>query len=130
DHTGASVTNPTVAATDSANPMLLARFGANSTSTSTLVANTGSVERSRPRTSANRVINPIAAARSTLGSGPHSTTKPNKAPVAAKAPTTGPNPTRRNSPSTAPHTIARFAPDTAVRWVRPAVSKSRSTSGG
>ncbi len=127
-HRGARSTSAAVAATDSANPASTASAGSANNSTSTAAASAGSAERERPAPSATSVIAPITAARTTLGEGRARTTKPTRTAPATAADNRGSARSRRRPASTAPVKIARFAPDTASRWVSPAARKSSSTS--
>jgi hypothetical protein len=76
DQPGASSTIAAVAAADRANPASRASPGSRSSSTQTAAASAGRAARGRPVASANSVTAPMAAARTTLGDGPASTTKP------------------------------------------------------
>ena len=73
----------------------------------------GSADRPRPSTNASSVTPPITAARSTLGEGRASTTKPTRATPATTADVRGPAPANLARPSTAPQMIATLVPDTA-----------------
>ncbi len=126
-HRGARSTSAAVATTDNANPGSTPSAGSYRTSTTTVAANAGNADRSRPSTSANNATAPITAARSTLGSGPARTTNPTRATDAPAAHPFGPTRKIRSSNRTAPQRIARFAPLTASRCARPDVRNSSST---
>ena len=82
--------------------------------------------RGRPVARASSVTAPMAAARTTLGLGRASTTKPIEHQPATTACTRRSTARRRSGHRTAVSTIATFAPDTAVRWASPARRKSSS----
>ena len=128
-HPGAIRTRAAVAAADSANPGSTASRGTHSSSPTTVTASAGTADLLRPMASASRTTPPMTAARSTLGDGRARTTNPTSASPAPAAHTRGPARSSRSRNSTAPATTARFAPDTAVRWVSPAARKSSATSG-
>ena len=75
DQPGASSTIAAVAATERANPASRASPGSRSSSTQTAAPSAGSAARGRPAARASSVTAPMAAARTTLGLGPASTTK-------------------------------------------------------
>ena len=127
-HVGASSTSAAVATTDSANPGSTASAGSTSSSTSTAVFSAGIADRPRPKPSAMSTTPAMTAARTTLGDGRASTTNPTTLTPLSTAASRGSARILRRSQSTAPLRIARFAPDTASRWVRPAARKSASTS--
>ena len=120
---------PALASTDRVNPM--DRLSHGSTSSSPVMATARCLS---PRTvvawepTASRATVPIAAARRTLGSVRHR----------AMNTTTATAPTRSSHRPRTPHQraptmqnaarIDRFAPDTAVRWVRPVTMKSSRSS--
>ena len=92
----------------------------------------------RPGTAATPVVpmptsatEPIAAARSTLGSVRASSTKPDarRAPRPRPGPGRG-RPTQRASRSREPTTSVRLVPETASRWVSPEVRKASISSSG
>ena len=95
-----------------------------------MAASAARLRRGRPEASAASATAPIAAARTTEGCGRARTTKPVIATAARTGRARPRIPTRRPTRSTNPVTIARLAPLTAVRWVRPAVRKSSLTSAG
>ena len=68
------------------------------------------------------MIAPITAALSTLAVGCTTTTKTTRASAASS--TAGRGPISPADSSTAPHTMVTLAPDTAVKWVSPAVRNS------
>ena len=127
---GASTSIPPVARTDNAKPYERASHGSIRSSTRTVPANAASPARRRPVTSAASRITAITAARRTLGCGRASTTNPSTAtsPMAPAARRDRPRP--RTTPITTPATIARLAPDTAVKWLSPERRKSSTRSSG
>jgi len=127
---GASTSIPAVASTDSAKPYERASHGSIRSSTRTVPARAASPARRRPVTSTASRITAIMAARSTLGCGRASTTNPTTAtnPMTPAARRDRPRP--RTTPITTPATIARLAPDTAVRWLSPERRKSSTRSSG
>ena len=129
-HPGTTSTSAAVASTDRPNPGSAASAGSAISSPSTVAASAGTAVRSRPSARASSTMAPIAAARSTLGDGRASTTKPRSAAALSAAATRGSARSRRRSPSTAPATIARLLPETAVRWLSPAARKSSRSSAG
>ena len=118
-----------VAATDSVKPASRASPGSAVRSTQTEAASAGTAARGRPAASAISVIAPIAAARTTLGPGRASTTKPASPRPATSTCTPGRTPRRRSGHRMPVSTIATFAPETAVRWESPALRKSAVRSG-
>ncbi len=129
DQPGASRTMAAVATTDSAKPASTANPGSTTSRTSTAAASAGTAARGRPPASARRVTAPIAAARRTLGVGRASTTKATSATPATAACHRRSTARRRSGHSTHASTIATFAPDTAVRWERPATRNSSTRTG-
>ena len=119
-----------MASTDRPNPGSAASAGSTSSSPSTAAASAGTADRARPSARASNTTPPITAARSTLGDGRASTTKPSSAAALSTAATRGSARSSRSSPSTVPATITRLLPDTAVKWLRPAARKSSRTSPG
>ena len=69
------------------------------------------------------ITDPMAVARSTLGSGLARTTNPTRASTATMTRARRSRPAEIASQSALPVTIATFAPLTAVRWVRPAARR-------
>ncbi len=122
DHAGAMTTRAAVADTDSANPTSTASSGAPIKRMMTVADNAGIACLRRCDSTASSAIAPITAARSTLADGCTTTTNPNS--VTAASPTAARGPISAALNSTAPQTIVTFAPDTAVRCVRPDVRKS------
>jgi hypothetical protein len=110
---GARTRSPPVARTDSTKPYDLASHGSISTSNPTAAQSAGRPRRPRPDASASSPTRPIAAARSTLGCGRASSTKPSRASPASTTAALIRTPAHRAATRTAPHTIARLAPDTA-----------------
>ena len=108
-----------MASTESANPMSTANSGAMTMSNRTVADSAGRACRRRLVSSASNAIAPITAARRTLAVGSTITTKPASVTPASTDAARGP--ISPAASSTAPHTMATFAPDTAVRWVKPAV---------
>ncbi len=125
---GASRINPPVAITDSANPALTASSGATASNPITAPHRAGSACLRRPVSSARTVTEPIAAARSTLGSGRARITNTTTAPAAVAALVRGPAVRTRVNPSSAVSRIVKLAPLTTQRCCRPAVSKASLTS--
>ena len=120
---------PAVASTDRAKPGDTTSHGSTSSST-TVATPRARAPRARPwRPSDSSATEPIAAARTTLGSGRASTTNPTtpSTPTAVRprARTPSPRATRSRNPTTS----VRFVPDTAVRWVSPQVRNASTTSG-
>lgn len=125
---GPSRSRPPVAVADSAKPNERASHGSSASSTITAADSAGTPAARRPRHRPTSPTAVMAAARTTLGSGLASTTKP--ATAAAATPSRGPRRSLRRASSTAPPTMARLAPLTAVRWVRPEarIAASRSSA--
>lgn len=121
---------PAVARTDSAKPYERASHGSMRRSSSTVAAKAASPARRRPVTNVASRMVAITAALRTLGCGRARITNPITAmnPITAAARRERPSP--RTRPMTTPATIARFAPDTAVRWLRPARRKSSTSASG
>src|SRR5690349_6441565 len=114
-HTGASSSSPAVASTDSVKPGSAASSGSRKFRTATPADNAGTAARGRPDARPSRPTAAIAAARTTLGDGRARITKPINASALTTAVNTGPARAQRAAASTTPTTIARFAPETAVR---------------
>ena len=129
DQPGASRTMAAVAVTDSAKPGSRASPGSWSRSRQTPALRAGTAARGRPDASASSVTAPMAAARRTLALGPARTTNPPSTSPATTACTLRSTTRRRSGHRTPVITIATFAPDTAVRCVRPARRKSSSSTG-
>jgi hypothetical protein len=127
---GASTSIPPVASTDSAKPYERASHGSIRSSTRTVPARAASPARRRPVTSAASRIIAITAARRTLGWGLASTTNPATATNPTAPAARRDRPSARATPMTTPATIARLAPDTAVRWLSPQRRKSSTRSSG
>lgn len=126
-HGGASSTSAAVAATDRAKPASTARAGSTSRMTITDAASAGIADRPRPAPIAMRATAPITAARTTLGDGRASMTKPTSTAPATTEDRRGSLRRRRSAASAAPVSNARLAPDTATRCVNPEARKSSST---
>ena len=116
--------------TDSAKSGWPARPGSNRTRPVTLTSAAGSSSRGRPRAMAPSASSPITAARSTLGLGRARTTNPISEIALDSTRSRIPNRVQRSRPTTAATTIARLAPLTAVRCVRPAARKLAVSDGG
>lgn len=141
-HRGARVSRAPVASTDNRKPGLRASHGSYSTSSRTAAARAGSRDLRRPVAMASKVTIPQAAARSTLGSGRHTTTKarvstaPQRAVVRRDSPSRGARPPRSASwaraggPISRNSTTVRLDPDTASRCTRSVARKASSRSGG
>ena len=71
---------------------------------------------------------PIAAARSTLGSGRASSTNPATPSTPTTSRPRARTPAQRATTSRKPTTSVRLVPETAARWVSPQVRKSSTTS--
>ncbi len=139
---GARVSRAPVARTDRQKPGARASQGSWSTSSTTAAARAGSRLRRRPVPMASRVIRPHAAARSTLGSGRHTITKPSVIPPPSTAVSRSGMPSRAASPRRSAREArwagpvrrssrtARLPPDTASRCVRSVALKASSRSGG
>ena len=129
-HPGARNRIPAVASTDSTNPKEIASHGSTSSRMRTATPS-ARVPRRRPlEPIAMSPTEPIAAARSTLGSVRATTTKaamPSAPTSSCHRPRT---PHQRPTLSTKPATRVRFVPDTASRWVSPVARKSSATCGG
>lgn len=125
---GASRINAPVASTERAKPADIANSGHSASSPITAAHRAGRACRRRPVSSASNVTAPMAAARRTLGSGLAMTTNITSAPAATPAVIRGPSVSSRVRNSTTVNRIVKFAPLTTVKWVSPAVSKSRRTS--
>src|SRR5699024_10702670 len=117
---GAITTRAAVAATDITKPGAVAQAGRTISRPSTAAASAGRAWRRRPDTSAYTAINPISAARSTLGAGRTTITKPTVTTTVTAARPLGPR--ERASAAAAAHTSAKWVPETAVRWVSPAIA--------
>ncbi len=129
DQPGATRTIAAVATTDSAKPGSVARLGSTTSRTPAAAARAGTAARERPAARARRVTAPMTAARITLGVGRASTTNAPRASTATTACTRRSTARRRSGRSTQATTIATLAPDTAVRWLRPASRNSSSSTG-
>ena len=139
---GARMSSDPVASTESRKPKSRASQGSTRTSSRTAAASAGSRERRRPVTSASRVIRPHAAARMTLGSGRHTTTKarvsnaPSTAVPRSGMPRRGARPRRSarwalpGGPMSTASMIMRFAPLTASRCVMSVARNAASRSAG
>ncbi len=120
---------PAVASTDSAKPGEAPATGRPAAGDRTPLRGRGR-RGSRPRLPSERSATvPIAAARTTLGSGRASSTKP-ATPTTPRAVRVRPRaPRPRATTSRNPTTSVRLVPDTAARWVSPQVRKSRPPPG-
>ena len=118
---------PAVASTDSAKPAETTSQGSTSRST-TVATPSARAPRERPRWPIdNNATDPIAAARTTLGSGRASTTNP-ATPTSPTTVSIRPRAPRPRATTTRkPTTNVRLVPDTAARWVSPVVRKSSTT---
>ena len=126
---GARKRIPAVASTDSANPAESTSHGS-TRSRLTVATPSARAPRARPcRPSDSSATDPIAAARTTLGSGRASSTNPPtpRIPTTVRARPRTPRP--RATTSRKPTTSVRLVPDTAARWVSPHVRKSSTTVG-
>jgi len=112
---GPSTSIPAVASTDKAKPYDRANHGSTSSSARTVAPSAASPARRRPVTSVASRIVAMTAARSTLGCGRANTTNPSTAANPMTAAVRRDRPSPRTIPITTPATIARLAPDTAVR---------------
>lgn len=141
-HRGPRVSRAPVASTDSRKPMLRDSQGSYSNSSRTAAARAGSSDLRRPVARASRVTAPQAAARSTLGSGRHTTTKPDvsaaphRAVARSDSPNRGASPPRSarcaaaGGPMSRNSTTVRFDPDTASRCSRSVALKASCRSVG
>ena len=123
-NTGPSSTIPAHAVTDRANPTERESHGSHHTSTVTARHNARTLRLPGPTPVAASATIPMAVARNTEGSWPHTSTKkptPNSATIRTHQPRT---PTARTVASSTPSRRVRFAPETAIRWVRPVAWKS------
>ena len=121
-------TMPAQARTDSAKPIDLLRNGSTSSKIMLATARLRTPAVRLPDPSAAKATRPIAAARSTLGSVRHKATKmttPASPTMRSHHPRT---PTQRATVSRNASSSVRFAPDTAVRWVKAGRSKSSVSS--
>ena len=122
-------TMPALASTDKTKPTDRLRNGSTASKITAATLRLRSPARRAPDPSAARATRPIAAARSTLGSVRHRPTKvitPSSPIIRSHQPRT---PTQRPNVSRKASNRVRFAPDTAVRWVRPVSLKSSVSSG-
>ena len=94
------------------------------------MASTGSPRVVRDRLWPTMAMAPMAAARTTLGSGRARTTNPASAASASTGRSALGTPRIVHSPRTRPRTTATLAPLTADRWVSPVVSIASVRSGG
>lgn len=117
-------TSPSVATTDSAKPGPTAICGQNSSTTTTAAPSAGSACARRAANAPSRPTPPITAARSTLSVGRTRITKPNMVARPTATVSRVDAPASRTASTTAPHTREKLAPETAVKWVRPAAEKS------
>ncbi|MNW56377.1 hypothetical protein D3C74_340880 [compost metagenome] len=121
-------TRAAVATLDSTNPYERASHGSSSSSTTTTAASAGTAREGRPSPIPTSPTTPMAAARSTLGSGWTSSTNP--AMTAPVTPMRTPRGARASAHSavTVATTIAKWPPETAVTCVRPVVLRAASSS--
>src|SRR5918992_2489419 len=115
-----------LASTDSTNPTDRLRKGSSSSSASIATARLRTPARLAPDPKAARATRPIAAARSTLGSVRHRATNaitPQSPVSRSPQPRT---PSHRLTVNTNASNKGRFAPDTAVKWIRPVTANSSS----
>ncbi len=126
-HLGASTRMPPVANTDSPKPYSLASAGSKRSNPSTVAERAATPSLERPVPSATAATEPITRARSTLGDGRATTANPSMAMIARIARMARGSPATLPKAITMPAITARFAPDTAVRWLRPAVFRSYLT---
>ena len=122
--------SPRVATDDSANPNERASHGSTTSTTTMAAPSTGGPAERRDRLSPMRPIAPIAAARTTLGSGRASTTNPASARRASTGRAHRGMPSSMHSPRTSPMTTATLLPLTAVRCVMPVARMASVRSGG
>ena len=108
----------------------MASVGTKSASAVAVASSAGSSALGRPKAIAASASRPIAAARSTLGVGRASTTKPSNTPPLVSARIRIPSGVQRSRPKTAATTTARFAPLTAVKCVEPGARKSADVRSG
>ncbi len=123
---GASSKIPAVAVTERMKPADRESHGSRNNSPTTAQARARTPPRA-PKPSAATPTAPIAAARTTLGSGRASSTK---ATIESAPSTQSPRrrmPTARPTAITTASTIVRLVPETAMRWVSPLRRKSSST---
>ncbi len=107
---GATSTSPAVANTDNTNPTSTASRGHHPSSANTAPHKAGTACFRLPVTKASKPIDPITAARNTLGDGRATTTKAIRTTKAIVTVARGPIPMPRNTNSTAPIRIEKFAP--------------------
>ncbi|AQZ65708.1 hypothetical protein BKM31_33410 [[Actinomadura] parvosata subsp. kistnae] len=120
---------PAVAVTERAKPYERARSGANRTRKRTVADRAARPSFERPVPMATAAARPMRRARSTLGDGRATTVNASIATAAKIARRGRGRPIRRESARAAPATIARLAPETAFRWLRPASLRSAVTCG-
>ena len=115
-----------MASTDRAKPYERAIHGSSRTRTITAAASAGNARPGRPSANPRTATAPIVPARSTLGSGWTSMTKPTSATPQSAA--RAPGRSRAVNARTEPRMMATWAPDTAVMWVSEAerIAASRS----
>ena len=104
-----------MAAAESAKPSDVDSQGSAIIRSATASESTDMPTAGRPRSTASIAAPAIAAARTTLGSGVTSTTKPASAATPHPTRTRRPRPASAAAPKAMPTTSAQFAPDTAVR---------------
>ena len=119
-----------MARVDRAKPYERASQGSRTSTTTTAPARTGGPAERRDRLRPSSPMAPIAAARTTLGSGRASTTKPASASPASTGRSRRGSPRTAPSPRTIPTTTATFEPLTAVRCVIPVARIAAVRSSG
>ena len=115
---GARSSSPPVASTDRAKPYSRASHGSATSSTITASASTGGPRSGMPRAMAASTRNDMSAARCTLGWGVTTTTNSSSTVAEVSTRPSRGMPSAPPPSMTRPTTIAQFAPETAVRWVR------------
>jgi hypothetical protein len=119
-----------VATTERAKPTWNASHGSVSSSAVTVVARAAGARAGRPDRRPSRPTTPVTAARSTLGCGP--TSRSRAAPVSRTTPArsaTGSRHAAAAAAAIAPMS-AKWDPETAMRWVSPAVRIASDRSSG
>ena len=126
----AKSSRPRVARVERAKPADRASHGSQQSSTSTATESAGMPARRLEVLRPSSPTAPIAAARTTLGSGRTRTTNPSSSTAASGGRQRRRSPRRPANPSAAARTIATLEPLTADRWVIPVTSMASSRSGG
>ena len=126
----ANSSSPKVARVDSAKPADRDSHGSQQSRTRTATESAGMPARRLDVLRPSNPTPPIAAARTTLGSGRTSTTNPSRSTAASGGRQRRRTPRRPANPRAAARTIATLEPLTADRWVIPVTSMASSRSAG